>query len=98
MRVCYEFEVKAGEEEALENFYYTSILPHVRQAQGYQEEVLLRLAGTRSKYMILGRWTSFDVFDRWRKAPEHRLVVKDFSSFFTGKPRISIYDEIAPQA
>ena len=96
MRVCYEFEVKEGEEDALENFYYTSILPHVQQAQGYQDEMLLRLAGTRGNYMILGHWTSFEAFDRWRKAPEHQVAVKDFSSFFASKPHISIYDEIIP--
>jgi len=96
MRLCYEFEVKEGKEEAFESFYYTSMLPHVQQVQGYQEEVLLRLSGSVGKYMILGHWTSFELFDRWRKAPEHQQAVKDLSSFFVSKPRISLYEEVSP--
>lgn len=97
MRVCYEFEVKEGQEEALERFYYTSLLPHVQQVEGYQEEVLVRLSGSVGKYMILGHWRSFDLFDRWRNAPEHQSAVKGFASFFAGKPRINVYEEVSPE-
>jgi heme-degrading monooxygenase HmoA len=96
MRVCYEFEVKPGKEAALESFYYASMRPHVQQMQGYQEEVLLRLAGSEGKYMILGHWTSLELFDHWRNAPEHKLAVQGFSSFFAGKPRVSVYEEVSP--
>lgn len=96
MRVCYEFEVKQGQEEAFKNFYYGSMLPHLQQIQGFQEEILLHLSGSVGKYMIIGYWTSFELFHHWRNTSEHQLAVRDFVSFFVNRPQISMYDEVLP--
>jgi heme-degrading monooxygenase HmoA len=95
IHICYQFTVQLGKEEAFEHFYRSSLLAHLQQVPGFEQEILLRSHETVGQYMIIGRWTSFQLFAHWRNAPDHQLAVKELPSFLTSKPQINLYEAIS---
>jgi heme-degrading monooxygenase HmoA len=92
LHVFYQFTVQSGKEEAFEHFYRSSLLAHLQQVPGFEQEILLRDHETVNRYMIIGRWTSFQLFAHWRNTPQHQLAVKEFPSFLANKPQVSLYE------